>query len=564
MLLRMVRRFPALLLPDPFHLEVRAISADEDPTRLVISLKTNQPGAICPLCKQASEHIHSYYQRTLADLPWANLEVKLRVRVRRFFCHTEDCPRWIFTERLPQVARPWARRTIRLADLQGEIALAVGASMGRRLAKKLNMSASVDVLLCLVRQTEGRAWPPVRVLGVDDWAIRKGRTYGTILVDLEKGEVIDLLPDRRAETLAAWLKTHPEVEIISRDRAGAYAEGANQGAPDAVQVADRWHLLHNLGDALVRVLERFQRPLKTLSQTTLEAETGRTPTTEMPVLEAVSAEIALPSPDKKPRPGILERRQRQRAERLARFEEVRALRERGATISAIARKLGLDRKTVRNFVRADTFPERQASPKRGSILDPYKPYLRQRWQEGCRTAAKLWREVQTLGYQGGRIIVVDFVAQIRQEQGLPPRTHMLTAQADRQARLTPRTATWVILKRPDQIEAQDRALIQRLRTLDPDIDGAITLAQDFARIIRNHLLKDFDPWLSRTTSSSITALRNFASSIESDYEAVRAAISTDWSNGQTEGQVNRLKFIKRQMFGRAHFDLLRKRVLYAW
>jgi transposase len=563
----MVRMFPAVLLPGAASLEVRAMSADEDQAKVVVSLKTKQSGALCPLCKQESEHVHSYYQRTLADLPWANWEVKLQVRVRRFFCHTEGCPRWIFTERIEQVAGPWARRTERLAQLQREIGLAVGASMGRRLAEKLHMGASVDVLLCLVRQLEVPAWQPVQILGVDDWAMKKGRTYGTILIDLEKGEVIDLLPDRTAETLAAWLKAHPEVEIISRDRAGAYAQGAKEGAPDALQIADRFHLLGNLADALVRVFEKFQRPLKELSQTTgitEEAQASTVSAVEMPVMEGVSAEKVLPSLDTRIRPGILERQAERRAERLARFEEVRTLYQRGVTLSAIAQKTGLSCKTVRRFVRADSFPERQAPAKRASILDPYKPYLRQRWAEGCHTAAKLWREIQNLGYPGGRSIVVDFAAQLRQEEGLPPGTRLLLPKADRAARLTPRTVTWAILKRPDQIEDEDRALIQRLRALDPDIDAAITLAQDFAHLIRNHLLKDFDPWLSRATSSSIAALRRFASGIESDYDAVKAAISTTWSNGQTEGQVNRLKFIKRQMFGRAHFDLLRKRVLYAW
>jgi len=352
------------------------------------------------------------------------------------------------------------------------------------------------------------------------------------------------------------LKSHPEIEIISRDRAGAYAQGAKEGAPDALQIADRFHLLSNLADALVRVFEKFQHPLKELSRTTVvtvEAEIGTVAAAKMPT---TSVEKVLPSLDKKVRPGILERQAQQRANRLARFEEVRTLHEQGATISAIAEKVGLDRKTVRNFVYADTFPERQPRRTQGSILDPYKSYLCQRWHQGCRTAAKLLTAIQALGYRGRRSIVRDFVAQLRQEDGLSPRIRVLTPPADRRARLTPRTATWVVLKRPDQIEDEDRLLIQRLRTLDGDIDATITLAQDFARIIRHHLLNDFDPWLSRATSSSITALSNFAAGIERDYEAVRAAIETDWSNAPVEGQVNRLKFIKRQMFGRAAFDLL--------
>jgi transposase len=431
--------------------------------------------------------------------------------------------------------------------------------MGSRLAEKLAMPVSIEVVLCLVRQTEVVTGQSVRVLGVDDWAMRKGHTYGTILIDLEKGEPIDLLPDRRAENLTAWLKDHPEVEIISRDRAGAYAEGATQGAPSALQVADRWHLLHNLGDALVRVLEKYQRPLNHLPQTPPESQASPATSVESPLATAEFAEPVIPDIDKKLRPSILERQAQHRAERLARFEEVRALYAQGATVSAIAQQTGLDRKTVRKFITADTFPERQMPPQRTSILDPYKPYLRQRWQEGCRTAVKLWRELQSQGYQGGRVLVVEFVAQLRKAARL-----VLTPTDATPAHLTPRTATWVILKRPDEVEAKDRALVQRVRALHPDVDAAITLAQDFATIIRTHLLADFDPWLVRATTSSIAVLRNFALGIQRDYAAVKAAITTDWSNGPVEGQVNRLKFIKRQMFGRAHFDLLRKRVLYNW
>jgi transposase len=545
-----------MLLPDPASLEIKSVTADESQANIVVNLVANQPTATCPLCHQTTDDVHSHYQRTLADLPWAALAVKLQVQVRRFFCHTEGCPRWIFTERLPQVAVPWARRTVRLANVQQEIGLAVGASMGSRLAEKLAMPVSIEVVLCLVRQTEIVTGQPVRVLGVDDWAMRKGHIYGTILIDLEKGEPIDLLPDRRAETLTAWLKEHPEVEIISRDRAGAYAEGATQGAPTAVQVADRWHLLHNLGDALVRVLEKYQRPLDHLPT---ESQANVATSVETPLATAESAEVVVSDSDKKQRPSILERQARHRADRLVRFEEVRTLYAQGATISAIAHQTGLDRKTVRRFITADTFPERQAPPQRVSILDPYKPYLRQRWQEGCRTAAKLWRELQAQGYRGGRVLVVEFVAQLRKAYRLA-----LTPAEATAPRLTPRIATWVILKRPDEVEAKDRSLVERVRALHPDVDAAITLAQDFATIIRTHLLADFDPWLARATSSSIAALRNFAVGIQRDYAAVKAAITTDWSNGPVEGQVNRLKFIKRQMFGRAHFDLLRKRVLYNW
>jgi len=555
--------FPNVLLPDPDTLEIEAIGMDDEQGVIVLNLRTTQTSNLCPMCQAVTEHVHSRYTRTLADLPWADWQVRIAVQVRRFFCHNATCRRWIFTERMPAVAVPWARRTTRLAEVQREVGLAVGASMGSRLMQALHLPGEDDLVLCLVRQVEPVAVDSVRVLGVDDWAMRKGRTYGTILVDLEKGEPIEVLPDRKAETLAAWLQRHPEVEIISRDRAGAYAEGATQGAPKAIQVADRWHLLKNLGDALVKVLELHQRPLRQLSLPKAPTEPSLSPTSAPP-----PTPVARSEPDALPRqgparPATLERQQHRRAARYSRFQEVRDLYQSGATVSAIARQTGLDRKTVRKFIRAEAFPEQAPRTKRASLLDPYKAYLRQRWDEGCRTAAQLWRELQTLGFSGGRLLVVAFIAHLRQEHGLLPGSRMLTPHAETTP-LTPRTATWLIMKRPDPRDEHDQRLVVQIRQLHPDIDAAITLVQDFATLLRKRLSTDLDDWLDRAANSALPALRSFAVGIRRDYAAVKAAASLPWSNGPVEGQVNRLKFIKRQMFGRANFDLLRRRVLYNW
>ncbi len=366
-----------LLLPDPAMFVLGKIEVDEVTNTITALAVATTPQASCPLCQAAAYRVQSRYVRLLADLPCCGQPVKWMIQVRRFWCDNPACSRKIFAERLPTCAPVYARRTRRQTETLREVAFAVGGKTGEALAHVLSMPVSHDTLLRLMRRSGLPTVTAPRVLGVDDFAWKRGRRYGSILIDQEAHKVIDLLPDREAETFAKWLEDHPGVEVISRDRAGNYADGARRGAPQAVQVADRFHLLLNLQTALVRFFERKQDCLKRLAQAQ-EHET-------IPAQAPTPCELAAP-PEPKPLTQTAVQAQARRARRKERYEHVLHLHEQGASQVAIAALVGLDRDTVRRYLRAPGFPEIVRPGRHKSKLDPYKDDLNLRLQAGQRNA----------------------------------------------------------------------------------------------------------------------------------------------------------------------------------
>jgi transposase len=445
-----------------------------------------------------------------------------------------------------------------------DVALALGGEAGARLAAKHGMPVSPDTLLRLIRGVPDREVPTPTVLGVDDWAIHKGLTYGTILVDLERHRPVDLLPDRSSEGLAAWLKAHPGVAVIARDRAGAYAEGARDGAPAAVQVADRWHLVDNLADAL----EAFFRGKGPCLQA---ATAGLVAQAKDEQKEGASAPPSAGAVYQGKRRHPQPERWRERAEAAAeegvarrreKYDQARELHAKGASVAQIARTVGASRMTVYKYLREGP-PQRKRCSVHGRqrLLEPYEPYLLQRWSEGCRMATVLWREIRAQGFAHSVSNVQRFVAELRRE-GPPPDNRPRTALTKPHGPL-PRLVAALVLRRPETRTEEQRTYLKLLRGEDAAIAVAVDVAEDFLDMLRGREGERFPDWLAKAEASGIDELARFAGKLRTDGDAVQAGLTLRHSNGQTEGHVTRLKLVKRQGYGRAQVDLLRKRVLRA-
>jgi len=543
-----------LFLPDPSGLRCDRARVAEGAVTLEISSTAST--APCPTCGRPSGRVHSRYTRGLEDLPWMGTPVRMRLEARRFFCDSPTCPRKTFAEPVPRMAAAHARKTCRLSQALCQIGFALGGQAGSRLAAQLHMPASGDTLLRLVRRAPSGPMPTVTIAGVDDWAWRKGRRYGTILCDLERHRPVDLLPERSAEALSSWLKAHPGVRVITRDRGSYYAQGASSGAPQAVQVADRFHLLCNLREALVRALDRRYPDLRKAASAAAACQ-AQPPQGVAEVLPTPPA----PSP---PASGARQAKGASRSRRLERYEQVVGLHQQGISVRDIARQMRMHRGTVRRFLRAGQFPER-AVRRYVRQTDRFVEYLRQRWEEGCHNATQLTRELTERGFGGSYSMVRRCLSAWRKSDC--PHTSGPKPVAKPACPVQPRSpnqTAWLLLRHPEDCSAEENAFLEALWQQCPELKHGTEMAHQFARMVHDRQADSLDGWIERTCGADVPhELTVFAEGLLRDYEAVKGALSLEWSNGQVEGQVNRLKMIKRQMYGRAGFALLRQRVLNA-
>ena len=526
------------LLPNPGILILDRIERDQDRFRLMVHV-VQEPA--CPLCGEVSRIVHSRYSRCLQDYPWQGVCVQLWVTANRFRCSNHECPRKIFCERLPGVARVYARQTARTAKLVRLIGYVAGGLPGQRLLERLSIGTSDDTVLRRVREKPAQNVSdlPVHNLGVDDWAWRKGQDYGTILVNLDLHRVMDLLPDRAAESFCEWLRQHPEIVTISRDRCGLYAEGATLGAPQSQQIADRFHLVLNLSATMERVLEERSRQL-VLPPAEEVAEPQ--PTSTGDVIPETSSAASQPTQS-----------QLRRQRRLERYEQVIALFRSGQSQSAISRALGIERKTIRRWLRRGEFPERKAPHRRPPKVNEFGDYLQQRWNEGCHNATRLYKEIRDRGYSGKRAMVARFVAGWRKTGK--------AASPKAPERISPKHAAILVTRAADKMTAEQQALFDRITIQCPEIVDLRRMALSFRSALEAEKSAQLRQWIHATKRCEFGALVRFAYGLQKDISAVAAAVDTPWSTGQVEGQINRLKTIKRQMYGRAGFELLRARVL---
>ena len=517
----------------------------------------------CPSCSRRSDARHSRYWRTLKDLATQGRSVTLRVRVTRWRCRNRRCATAIFADRLIGVSAPRVHHTQRFGAVVHLVGHALGGRGGERLLARLGMAISDDTILRVLKGSviESPAPGVLQVVGLDDWAWQKGHHhYGTIFIDLQRRRVVDVLGVRTADAVAAWLAAHPGIVIISRDRHGPYAEAVRRGAPQATQVADRFHLILNLRGAVEQELSRVRPRLTVVQPVSASAVRSR------------QARVGPRSPVARYHVEVIQERRTAQAQR---FAVVKRLQASGLTGQAIMRETGISRGTLRKWLRASELPPRKRMAPRPGMPDFYREHLRRRWTEGCQDGRRLMAEIQALGFVGCYSGLARLLAPWRDPAQEPLETDtdsasntagVPDASDDAHAsvyvrHVSPRQAAALLSQPRPLLTARQAEIVDGLKARCPGFTTMRRLVLSFRTILRVGKVNTLHRWLARAQATSIRPLQRFVKTLRHDLEAVEGAVTQAWSNGPVEGHINRLKTLRRQMYGRAGVELLRARLL---
>jgi|WetSurSiteA1Bulk_404760.scaffolds.fasta_scaffold09779_2 transposase len=498
---------------------------------LIITARIIPRSVYCPECNCPSSRVHSYYTRNPHDLSFGFFRLRLNLTVRRMRCMNMQCKRKTFAERMPDFLPFHAQRTLRQTHLLQCLMFEMNGEAGSRICRLIKTCASPDTIIRIARRTTLPKYSIPRIIGIDDWAIRKGVKYGTLIVDLEQHRPIAVLPDRTMESIKSWLQEHPSIQMVCRDRYSEYIEGIRQGAPTAVQITDRWHLLRNLSDTVRRMFAGLGKELQEVANLlAIEEQGGNLHLNEKPMT---------PKTEKMSHQDKL-------------LQDVKILARQGYSNRQIAKMLPIHRETVARYKIEDRAPVRGGEKKH--IAVPYEKVILQLWQAGCHSPKQIYLELKGRGFKGSMSSSYRYLLHLgmqagQQEQKLQPR------------RLTAGQAAWLLTAPEQKLNDYQKRYREKLCSLSPVVLEAFHLANGFILMVKEQKHDQLSAWIENAQKSSVSKLRSFSTGLVSDYLAVHAALSFDWSNGQLEGQVNRLKTIKRLMYGRANFDLLQKRIL---
>ncbi len=545
------------ILPDLSDLVIEQVSITKDVT---VTVRAASPMASCPCCGTMSKRVQSRYTRMLRDLPASGRSVHLVVHVRRFFCHESTCLRKIFAERFPSLTLPRVKFTLRLQETLQEMGFALGGEAGARLGRQLSIPGSADTLLRLVKETHLPVASSPRVVGIDDWSWKRRLRYGTLICDLQNNTPIDVLPDRSVETVSAWFENHPSVEIVSRDRSSQYAAAIRKGAPQALQVADRWHIGKNLADSVEILLARCRTDIRR----GLHGQAR--PVQEPEETEPVQEEERRPARSR----SVMVAREGRRAQKLDRYTHVVELHHQGLRAAEIASRVGIGERTVHRWLHHGSFPEARQRRRRPSLIDPHERYVREWWHKGYRNGSQLYRELRAQGYKGSSKAMYNYLATLRTPRSSSSKSSPAKQQKRKSIPSLPaplenfsaQRATWLFLRKLDDLNETEQEELVCIRQASTSSEAAYRLTQAFMRMIRERTGEDLDSWLDEVEMSHLPEFESFAAGVRKDKAAVLAGLTLPWSNGPLEGHVKRLKLLKRSMYGRAKLPLLRTRVLH--